>query len=161
MADMQRPLRPQARSGAGQARRSAPQPKPTPWYVWAGLIAAVAAVVFLVWNLVGTKEEVKEEAPVAKKVDATSKVKSLEMQLPALRTEYRDVRQQLVAEKPGAKQKAEALKKKIDKWMEDWDSFFEPLRGPDDKLPPEYAGYGRTRAEINLLRLDLMKSSGN
>jgi hypothetical protein len=148
------------RSASGPARRPTPLKKPTPWYVWAGLVAASIAVVFLVWNLVAPKEEAKVEAPVEKKVDNTSKVKTLEKQIPALRAEYKAVQQDMSDEKPSAKQRAEALKKKLRTWMEEWDAFFETLTGPDGKIPPEYGGYRKSRSDVNQIMSDLIKNSG-
>jgi hypothetical protein len=168
MAEMRRPNRgvPQrgvpSRSAPSAGRRSAPQPqrKPTPKLVWVGLVIATIVFFGLVWNLIRPAAE-EQEQPKVVKVDPNARIKELEHQIPSLRTDYNAWRRLMQAEDPTAKSKLEALKTRIDKWMEEWDSFFAPLRDSNDRLPAELQGsYQSARTTVNSLRLDVAKSSG-
>ena len=165
MADIRRPKKPgPGSSGAGEpssVRRSRPAPRPArktaPVWLKIGLIVSPLLLLGLALNLRKPKEEV---APIAKApVDPNARVKELEKQVEGIRNEYKTWRKLLEKEDPTARSKQEALVGHLEKWIEEWDTIFDARRDKDGRLPPDLQSYQRTRAGVNQLRSDILKSS--
>jgi hypothetical protein len=140
------------------SRRIAPQRKPTPKWVWIALIVAPIVLIGLVVNLQIQKNAAPPAAVVT--ADPNARIKELQKQVDFIRKDYKAWRELMQAEDPSAKQKQEALIARLDGWIDEWDGIFESKRDAEGILPPELQGYQPTRAKINEVREDVLKSSG-
>jgi len=157
MPEMRQPGKFPQRGSQRPARRSPPPPKPTPVWVKVGLIIAPLVLIGLVANLYYGKESSSSE-PVVQKEDPNVKIGELRKQIPKFKADW----SKFAAAKDSKEQKklGDALVARIEKWGEEWDAIFEPLRDAKGKLPSDLQAYSKDRAEVNQIRHDILKISG-
>lgn len=153
--------RPGGGAGRPQARRVPPRPqaKPTPAWLKVSLIVAPLVLIGLVVRL--TRNKTSDESAQVVVSDPNQRIKELEKECETIqRKDYPAWRQLLQKEDSTAPDRQEALLKKIDRWCEEWDTLFDARRDADGNLPADLQGYSRVRANMNMLRSDVIKSSG-
>jgi hypothetical protein len=109
------------------------------------------------------KKPAEEEAEAPKqevKVNPNDRIKVLESQVRPMEEELRKLQALIRQEDPSAQAMQKTLVSRIDKWMLEWDGFFDPKRLPNGRFPPEFEGYQAIRSKVNQVRHDVLKSSG-
>lgn len=149
---------PGARPGGASAARRAPARKPTPKWVWVGLVVAPIILVLVTVQLMLSR---REAANTPREIvhDPNQQLKALELKVSSLQDQYRAVAKLIRAEDPNAKTKTQALLAQMTQWMESWDSILRPLEDKEGRPPEELRGYQRVRSSVNQLYNDLLKQA--
>ena len=140
-----------------QSRRLATRPGAIPR--WAYIVIIVVPLTGIV-TLLALKASRNPDGPKTEKVDTNARIKELIGQIPALEKDVREAAALLQKEDTRGKSKAEAVEARLDKWIEEWDSYFDSQRDEDDKLPEELQGYMQYRREVSILIQDMSKVTG-
>ena len=93
--------------------------------------------------------------------DPNARIAELEGQVRGMAQSYAEFLRLTQSESPRAASVREGLEAKIEKWTIEWDGIFNAHRDAEDRLPPGLQSYQRSRSDVQQIRLDLMKSSGN
>ena len=101
----------------------------------------------------------ESEAP--KTVDPNARLLELEKQITEMEREYGEIQRLRQSEDATVDARQEALIARIDNWQQQWDAILEPMRNAETgALPFEYQGYQQSRARVNVIRMDLLKTGG-
>jgi hypothetical protein len=139
-------------SRAQGSRRIIQRQGPVPrWVMMAMIIVPGALIVLLLalkWTRPGPEAEVVP-------VDPNDFITRLEREAPKLEESYQEVQKLLRAEDPSGKGRAEDLMKRLERWIGEWDTYFDSKRDANDKLPADLEGYQPVRRRVSTVLSDL------
>lgn len=139
-------------------RRSAPAPRPSGLSPITVLLLAVPTAGILglgAWMLFRSPQKTE---PVVHNENA--KMQDLVQRAGDLEREVDDVIRAFRKEAPGARERAEKFRDRINAWMDEWDEVTKPLEVAPNQLAPEYQGYAQYRSRMNTVYNDFLKSTG-
>jgi len=140
-----------------QSRRLATRPGAIPR--WAYIVIIVVPLTGIV-TLLALKASRNSDEPKTQQVDTNARIRELIGQIPALEKDVTEAAVLLQKEDPRGKSKAEAVQVRLDKWIDEWDGYFDSQRDKDDKLPEELQGYMQYRRQVSILIQDMSKVTG-
>jgi hypothetical protein len=103
-------------------------------------------------------------APKVEVVQPGDRMKELEQEVPQIEKAYLEVQKLLRSQEPAdnkkGNEKAEALRKRMEDWLGEFDGFLDSKRDAEDRLPPEWQGYMVIRRPVSQCLSDLNKTTG-
>lgn len=146
-----------ARGSGARTRRPAPPPSKPAW-LW---VAMIGGPLLLLAGLLVFQATRSSGGGGTASEDPNARITELEGEVRGMAESYREFVRLTQSESPRAAEVREKLEATIEKWTIEWDGIFNAHRDAEDRLPPGLQAYQRSRADVQQIRLDLLKSSGN